>query len=230
MATQEFTSTQLEKIVSKPTWKQVLLDLIVGEELDPWNVDIIKISDGFMMRIKEMKKIDLFLPANLILASAILLRYKSEVIQLEDDQPEPPLDPTDGEPEEPEIIPELSLSSRIPPRRPVTLEELMGEIESVMIYEEKRGQIKKEKIEQIINLKIDTVDIEKKMSEVYDLILGNMNGNNFVLFSKLINKKTKKEQIYTLLSILHLTQKNKLDIEQKKIFEDITIRTIKTKN
>lgn len=222
-------SIQLEQMVQRPTWKQVLLELIITEKIDPWNIDIIKISEGFLKKIKEMKTMELFIPANMILASAILLRYKSQVIDLQ--EPTTDMDiPEESEVIEKPQINELKILARIPPKKQVTLNELMDEIDKVIKYEEKRGKIEKKKVEAIVNLKIEGIDIEKQMKEVYDLILKQMNGGNHVLFSKLMSKKPeKKEIIYTLLSILHLTQENRVRIKQNKFFGDIAIAPMEEK-
>lgn len=222
---------QLEEMVQKPTWKQVLLDLILSERLDPWNIDIIKITNGFLLKVKEMRKLELFVPANMILASAILLRYKSEVLRFHEQNVAEDLLANEEEAIEKPQIEELKLLSRIPPKRPITISELLGELDKVLKYEEEKGKIEKGKIEAIMNLKIEGKDIEKQMQEVYDLILKQMNGGEHVLFSNLISEnEERKEVIYTLLSLLHLTQENKIGIEQKELFGEIFIWPEKNKN
>ncbi|MBN2477988.1 segregation/condensation protein A [Candidatus Micrarchaeota archaeon] len=216
-------AVQLEKIVEKPTWKQVLLELIVSEKLDPWDVDLVKIADGFMKKMKEMKKVDLYIPANMILASAILLRYKSGIIKFEEEAEEC-VEETPAEDYVPPEIPEIKLSSRLPPKRKVSLQELMNHLDKVLKFEEKKGSIIQKKVEEIINLDVEKINMEQKMEEIYSLIVSSMNGGDVVLFSDIVGEKEKKEKIYALLSVLHLTQNEKINIEQKKFFEDITIK------
>lgn len=222
---------QLEQMVQRPTWKQALLELIITEKLDPWNIDIAKITNGFIEKIKEMKTLELFIPANMILASAILLRYKSDVLRFQEEHVEQEMVAEEGiETGEKPQIKELKLLSRIPPKRPITLPELMEELDRVLKYEEKRGKIEKRKVEAILNLKIEARDIEKQMQDVYDMILKQMNGGEHVLFSDLISEKEKKDVVYTLLSLLHLSQDNKINIKQKKLFGEIFISPEKNKN
>ncbi|MDD5022998.1 MAG: segregation/condensation protein A [Candidatus ainarchaeum sp.] len=223
-------SIQLEQMVQSPTWKQVLLELIITEKIDPWNVDIVKIAEGFLNKIKEMKTLELFIPANMILASAILLRYKSQVIDL-NEQPQVFYDEGTEETIEKPVIAELTPIARIPPKRQITFTDLVEELDKLMEYEEKRGKIEKERVETVLNLKIEGIDIEKQMNEVYNMILDNMNGGEYVLFSNLISeKKNKREIVHVLLSVLHLTQESKIEIQQKKLFEDIEIVPIREKN
>lgn len=218
------TGIDLEAIVGKPTWKQLLLDLIVTERLDPWNIDIVKISDGFLKKVRDMKKLDLHIPANVILASAILLRYKSDYLRLYEPQPDVMAVSEEGDYSEPEQIPVLTISSRIPPKRQITLDELATELENAMKYE---GSVyapkKKGGIDQIMNFKLTGEDIEKTMKEMHGKLFAQMDENRWVLFSNLTKDHGPVETVYALLSVLHLTQKNKVELHQEEIFGDLLI-------
>ena len=125
-ATQVFS---LESIVSKPTWKEILLELIDTKRLEPWKIDIVQIADNYMKKIREMEKISLVIPANIILAASILLRYKSEYLRFE--EPVQVIVPLE-EGAEFEEMPQLELSARIPPKRQITLDELIQEMEKII--------------------------------------------------------------------------------------------------
>ena len=58
----------------------MLIDLVVSEELDPWEIDIEEITNKFLEKVKEMSKINLRQSGKTVLASSILLRMKSEAI------------------------------------------------------------------------------------------------------------------------------------------------------
>ena len=220
-ATQVFS---LESIVSKPTWKEILLELIDTKRLDPWNVNIVQIADDYMKKIREMEKISLVIPANIILAASILLSYKSEYLRFEDPvQVIVPLDDNNFE-----ETPQLELSARIPPKRQITLEELIQEMERIIKYETVERVIKhRGGIEEFINLPLRDVDIEKKMDEILTKIKNSVDDQGWTLFSRVIDKKEKIEIIYTLVSLLHLTQKQTIDIKQDEIFGDIFIFLLK---
>lgn len=212
---------QLESIVQKPSWREVLTELIITEQIDPWNVDIVKVCEGFIKKVKEMDKVDLHIPANIVLASAILLKFKSEAIRFEEEvivQGEEIISE--------ENIPELQLAGRIPPKRQITLQELLSEIENVLKFEQKKSVIQEKKIQEIINLEVSGFDIEKKMEMVYELIMASMNGSEYVPFSKLIVNKENREIIETFLSLLYLTQNKRINIEQKKLYGEITIAAV----
>ncbi len=219
----------LEEIVQRPTWKEVLLDLILKEELDPWDLDLVKISDIFLKNIKEMGKIELYVPANMILASAILLRYKSTILNF--NEPEIAQETLEEHiPIEKPQIEEITPLLRAMPKRPITLNELVEEIDNIIKYQEKREIIKKEKLDSILNLKIESENLEKKMEIIYDAIISEINKENRAFFSKIITgKNEKRDVVFALLSVLHLTQENKIDIEQKEFFGEIEIYALEKK-
>ncbi|VVC01138.1 Segregation and condensation protein A [uncultured archaeon] len=213
----------LERIVVKPTWKQLLLELIDQNKIDPWDVDIVKLSDEFMVQVKEMQRLDLGLHANVILAAAILLKYKSDYLKYFTAPPVteiPPL-PEDNSFSE---IPQLSLVARIPPKRQITLDELMGEMERVIKYE--TGEIRrmpKGTITEFVDLHIKGDDIDKRMELVLGRVKDNMDETGFATFSSLLQEHNTLEVVYTLLSLLHLHQKRSVNIHQEKLFGEILI-------
>ncbi|MBS3067315.1 segregation/condensation protein A [Candidatus Micrarchaeota archaeon] len=224
-ATQVFS---LESIVSKPTWKEILLELIDTKRLEPWKIDIVQIADNYMKKIREMEKISLVIPANIILAASILLRYKSEYLRFE--EPVQVIVPLE-EGAEFEEMPQLELSARIPPKRQITLDELIQEMEKIIKYETTERVIKhRGGIEEFVNLPLRDVDIEKKMNEILGKIKNSVDDQGWTLFSRVIDKNDKIEIIYTLVSILHLTQKQTIDIKQDEIFGDIFIYLLNEKN
>jgi len=223
------SSFDINSMVSKPSWKTILLELIDNKKIDPWNIDIIEISDAFMKRVREMEQLDLLVQANVILAAAILLRYKSDYLKFLQYQEQM----TDYIPEEEpmpitsEEIPQLTLTSRIPPKRQVTLDELVEEMERVIRYESDERLVKKPRgsIDEIVNFRLVEQDIETRMEEIVNKIRGSVDEEGWTLFSRLLtNRNDRIELIYALMSILHLTQKETIDIRQDKLFGEIFIR------
>lgn len=212
----------IEKMVLRPAWKEVLLEMIASERLDPWNIDIAVLVNGFLKKIKEMKTIELHIPANIILAAAILLKYKSNVLRInEETQFEVTTEPEQNEGEE---IPKLELISRIPPKGPITLENLMKEMERVMIYDAagERPRIKTQ--EEIMIIPAIHFDIDKKMDEVFARVKKNADHEGLTTFSALLEYNTAEEIICTLLPLLHLSQKRMLDLKQDEFFGEISIK------
>ena len=225
MAPAEASSfSSLERMVVKPTWKEILLDLIAQNKIDPWDVDIVKLADEFMLRVKEMRRLDLALHANVILAASILLKYKSDYLRyfamppaVEDAALEV-VEPL------PELDTELALVARIPPKRQITMVELMAEMERVIKYES--SEIKrtpKGSITETLDLLLVTEDIEKIKEEMLARIRNNVDETGFTTFSSILKEKTRLEIVYSLLSLLHLAKEGAISLYQEKLFGEILI-------
>lgn len=208
----------IERMVLKPTWKEVLMEMIVNERLDPWNIDITILADGFMKRVKEMKTLELHVPANIILAAAILLKYKSNALRFE-----PEILPSEEIYENSvEEIPRLELVSRIPPKGPITIEDIMGEMERVMKYDEPKP--KPIISNEMLTMPAPKFDIEEGMDRVLKKVEKKVDAERWTTFSELLEEKSTEEIIYTLLPLLHLSQRKTVDLKQDKFFGEIFIR------
>ncbi|MEM4196948.1 MAG: segregation/condensation protein A [Candidatus Anstonellaceae archaeon] len=213
----------LEKIVSYPSWREMLYDMIYEEEIDPWDIDLEKITSAYIEKIKKIKYLDLHVPANIILAAAILLRIKTSRI-LEYEQQTTLEDFVDTLSYE--QIQAIELKGRIPPKGRITIEELMRAIDEVMKKVAKKQETKKEleKFLPLIEIKINEFKVDQEMEKIYEKIKKMADAYGLVMFSALLENKTKKDVIYTLIPLLFLAQKEKITISQKTFFGDIFIR------
>jgi segregation and condensation protein A len=227
MATQmQLTSfAHLESMVSKPTWKDILLDLISSNRVDPWNIDLVDLSDAFILKVREMESMDFVIQANVILAASILLKYKSDYLRFLSYQSELDQFPAvDEDPEPVGEIPQLTLSSRIPPRRQITIDELIGEMEKLIKYENvERVRVPRGSIVDTIDLELTEHDIENDLGRVLDSIRTNTDQEGWSLFSKVVKDCDVRETVYTLLCLLYLVQDGRVDLKQDKMFGEIFI-------
>lgn len=216
---------KLERIVEFPTWREMLLDLVATKKLDPWNIDIIEITTSYIERIRKLEMLDLRVPANLILAAAILIRFKSDALRFEEEAQVVEEQTYVEEDTEPSVIPVLELKTRIPPKRMVTLDELLLAMEKVFDEQRKREE-KAQKIEipSVINIQLPEFNIEQKMADVYKRVLQEKDSEGLATFSGILKSRDALEVIATLLPLLHLVQDAKLSIFQEKFFGEIFIR------
>ncbi len=216
---------KLEKIVALPTWREMLLDLVAAKKLDPWNIDIVEITGSYIERINKMEMLDLRVPANLILAAAILVRFKASALRFEEETQVVVEETYVEEDASPEVIPVLELKTRIPPKRMVTLDELLLAMEKVFDEQKKREE-KAQKIEipAVINIHLPEFNIEQRMAEVYERVLQEKDSEGLATFSRIVNDGTPVQVVATLLPLLHLVQDRKLSIFQEKFFGEIFIR------
>ncbi|MFA5077548.1 MAG: ScpA family protein [Candidatus Micrarchaeia archaeon] len=216
---------KLEKIVALPTWREMLLDLVATRKLDPWNIDIVEITGSYLERIKKLEMRDLRVPANLILAAAILIRFKSDALRFEEETQVVEEQTYVEEEGEPSVIPVLELKTRVPPRRMVTLDELLVAMERVFDEQKKREEkASRIAIPEVINIQLPEFNMERKMEDVYSRILSHKDSEGLATFSGILGSKAPMETITTLLPLLHLVQDRKVSIFQEKFFGEIFIR------
>ncbi|MFP3949475.1 MAG: segregation/condensation protein A [Candidatus Micrarchaeia archaeon] len=214
----------LTSIVRKPSWKQLLMELVTSEKLDPWDIDIVAVADGFNKMVKEMEKFDFSVPANVILASAILLKYKSNALRIIEEEPEEIPEPEPVEVGD-EQVPQLRIKSRIPPKVPLTLNQLISEMEKVIKYDEAEPKPRlPKKTREVMEIPLPDYDIEKEMEKLYSRMQNEKDSEDLVLFSRLVKEKTPKETILTLSPLLHLAQEKAVGLRQDRFWGEIFIK------
>lgn len=219
-----------EKMVEKPTWKELLLELISTNKIDPWNINISTLSDAFIAHIKEMKKVDFSLEANVILAASILLKYKSDTLKTfayPQEIVQPTLDTFIND-YDPSQIPTLTFASRIPPKRPITITELISEMEKIIKYDNvDRVKIPKDLSSETVDLVLNERDIEGDIQKVFTKIEESVDSEGWALYSTLAKEMEPSAKVYLLLCLLYLTQREKIDLRQDEMFGELFIKSLK---
>ncbi len=225
--------SHLENMVSKPTWKDILLELIATNSIDPWNIDLVALSDAFIKKVREMERMDFAVQANVILAASILLKYKSNYLKMLSYQSEIPEFAPGGEEAGVPLVeeyPELTLSSRIPPKRQITIEELIGEMERIIKYDEtERVHIPRGAIMETFDMELPDRDIDADMDRVMARVSQSTDSEGWSLFSKLTAGMEMRDTVYTLICILHLVQAGRLDIRQDTMFGEVFVYLMRQK-
>ena len=109
----------------------ILVELARDGKINPWDIDIVQLTDSFLGRVEELKQMDLRISSRTLLYSAILLRMKSSgILEVEEEEGDAfELDfPDDPDFPEPEEFPVPKLPVRRISTRPVTLNELILEL------------------------------------------------------------------------------------------------------
>jgi segregation and condensation protein A len=216
------------EIAEKPEWKQMLVDIVQREKMNPWDVDLSVVATRFVGTIKKMKKLNLRISANVVLAASIVLRYKSDALILQDDgrgNAQAVFIP-DHVYEEP-IFPRLEATSRVTKRK-VTLDELISAVEDVMSKEKRKAQRRRQRLDNIIPeplLEMVTTEenFEKKLEEIYHKVEHCADKEKLVLFSNLVDHKTVENVVGTLVPLLHLANKQRIAMWQEEFFGEIFI-------
>ncbi len=218
-------------------WQEIIYDLINSEQLDPWNIDIIVLTNSYLQKLQKYEEESYFISSKVLLAAALLLRIKSEILlnkyikSIDEilfgskDEKKKYI----SERMEIDDVPDLIPRSPIPRFRKVTMQELIESLNQAIVTENRR--IKKEITnknvfrEVSISLPKRKYISQDKIKEIYELVFGHFEKNKndlYVPFSVLIGGD-REEKIFSFSSILHLENQKKIWIDQKEHFGELHI-------
>lgn len=215
------------------TWQNIIYDLVRKEGMNPWDIDISEITFKFIKRLKEFKDMDFRISGKIVLASALMLKMKSNrlldhdltnfdslIAGTEEDSLES-MDEMELDQDRPEI-PNLVPKTPQPRKRKVSIFDLVEALEKALKSESRRKQyiVPDVKIEPPKKPK----DISMIITDVYDKISSFLTKKNENLtFSQLIPSDTKEDKVFTFIPLLHLENQQKIDMTQEEHFGEISI-------
>jgi len=217
-------------------WQEIMYDLINTEQLNPWDIDISILANKYLRKIEELEEENYFVSSKVLLAAALLLRIKSEILlnkyikSIDEilfgkkEEKSKKIETIELE----EDIPDLYPRSPLPRFKKVTLKDLVDSLNKAIVTEGRR--IQKEMTrhhairESSISLPKKRYIINDKIKEIYKKLLDNLgkSENKRVPFEEL-SGLNKDEKIISFHSLLHLENQNKIWIEQEDHFGDIHI-------
>jgi segregation and condensation protein A len=215
-------SFDLEHFVGEATWKDILVELVHKNQLNPWDIDIIDIVGKYVEVVKGLKVMDLRIPANIILAASILLRLKSDMLELRDEALEE-LTPEDGSGRPYVSVDPLSVRLRLPPRRRITLPELISALEEVMkLREFKAARLASAATE--FPLTLSRVDVEADIEALFALLAQHADSSRMLTFSSLYSLSQKPDALLDVfIPLLFLANKSRIALIQEDFFGEIVI-------
>ncbi|WP_456393940.1 segregation/condensation protein A [Thermococcus sp.] len=199
----------------------ILLQLVTMGKVDPWNIDIVDLTEKYIERLREMKELDLRLSARAILAASILLRMKTEALLYGDEEKE----------EEHEERIRVEVEPLAPPLRRVeryyTFDDLIEALMDALEEAEKRKPRKRKRVEieeEIFVVDDFRVDVEKHVSRLYEIVkrLHEESGER-INFWELVFDPTPKIVARTFLYLLFLANRGKIELIQEEPFGEIYI-------
>jgi len=212
-------------------------ELVIDEQLDPWDIDLVSFSRLYLTKIKKEEVIDLITVGRIILMAWKVLRLQSDYIVTIHEQKEPEPEPIwDDIPnwymEDDEYLYTRTVIEQGPPiekkirrqgERKVTLIELINAFEGVRDDMMQRGKLKKRRAkererfaaqaERDIGDNAHQEDIEEEIRLVLGK-LSKLNGQAIPLH-ELCNQGNKQEMVMTLSSLLFLAREHHISIWQK---------------
>lgn len=227
---------------------EILVDMAKNNKVDPWNIDIVDITDKFLQELVELKTHNLRLTGRTLFFAAVLLRLKSDILEgidtmLQEDEIMDEFEEIFDEFGTPEINTnnvislddalERRTSVRLNRKRVVTLKELIKQLE---FYEkvEKRRTIKNAQDranrrvksyadftpDDILDMAHDEY-IEDSIDILHETLLKLFETNERVELSELNAAGMDKISIY--ITLLFLAANSRIDLVQDEFYSDLYI-------
>lgn len=223
----------LKMVLEKENWEEILYQVVSLENIDPWNVDLVKLTAGFLRYIRGAEELDFRIPAKIVFVAAILLRLKSDYLSIFEEK-----SAVEEALAKEKILPELGIDPNllklgVPikriPKRQVTLDELIVALKRALDVREKkveRVQRIRSRLRDELKDEEDTVRrIEKVMGEIEERMkaAGKVGPDGRLNFRDIVEDWNREQIVAHLVPILHLEKSRKISTEQVELFKDILI-------
>jgi len=227
-------------------WKEIIYDLVKTEQMDPWDINLTKLTQKYLSAIKKMQEHDLRVSGKVLLAAAVLLKIKSNhlvdndlskldalINQTEEDIEEESYEEfgEDGLPRRKLKQGQYTLIPRNPQarNRKVSIHDLVNALQRAMNSKRKvLARMKPVKF-TMPDRKIDIMEV---IRDIYHKITYYTRKENKkkIKFSRLLPPRAgKQEKVFTFLPLLHLENQAKINMEQKQPFSEINVSLTKKK-
>src|SRR3989338_10431068 len=219
------------------TLQTILYDLVKTEEMDPWDIDISLLAKKYLETIKKLQEMNFAISGKVILASAILLKIKSQKLVEEDlvrfesiiNPPEEEFIPEGLDQESLEALEENKIvvipKMPQPRRRKVSIQDLFSALQKALQVDQRRALRR----EYALNIPIVVpperkVNINDLIDNVYNKIISIFKTEKKLTFDKLVQSSRREDRIAAFVPLLHLDHQRKIDLLQEEHFGDIEIK------
>lgn len=221
----------MKLILEKENWEEIIYHIVSLEQIDPWNVDLVKLTDSFLKYLNKLQELDFRVPAKIVFVAAILLRLKADYLSIFEEEeetiekiaqrpfPELGIDPN---------LIQLGVPIKRIPKRQVTLEELISALQKALVVKERKMERRRAwqaRLEAQITEEDITVRIEKIMKEIDEMM--KKKKQEQIEFKDIVKKWNRDQIVERFVPILHLEQNQKIRTEQIEFFKQIIIKKIR---
>ena len=232
----------LEDRIGTSFWRDILYEII--STMDPWDIDITLLAGRYSTRVSEMEEMNFRIPANVVIVSAVLLRMKAQFVGFsgaagpafspEDfmDDSELSMDGIDSQDSDMDSLIGMgngvnggsNVGIMVKPnrvlKRRITALELIAAIQEVLEDKAIKSRIPGKPVDRSLVIAMRT-DIKRLIEETYDRVIAILAGRPEVSFSELAHDRD--EIVSTFISLLHLSNNQRLKLRQEKLFDEIYI-------
>lgn len=236
---QGMKKVDLDDMFRRSFWKDILYEII--STMDPWDIEIAELATRYAEKVEQMKEMNFRIPANVLIVSSVLLRMKSQLMGFTEIDYDPNGEECIGNSVDSEpamggldfvldsdtkaqggngdkLLNLVVRPKRVPKRR-LTALELISAIQEVLEDRVIRKKIKEKNTEELI-IPLNR-DIKQLIEETYRRVMEILSSKDVVLFSEIAHGRD--EVISTFISLLHLSNTQRLKLKQERIFDEIYI-------
>ena len=227
------------------TWQSIIQELVKSGEIDAWDIDISLLAQKYLVTIQKLHETNFFLSGKVILASALLLRLKSDKFMLEEMTSfESKLFP----PEEEEFFeeeyvsgkkriileehPRLTIKTPQARKKKVTIADLIGALEKALDVNERKilRKARWDEISEHLVIPEKPIDISELIEIVLAQIKQLFTKKEQLTFSELVPSEERKDKLNTFVPLLYLANRSQIDLDQQEPFGEIYIHLKKKEN
>lgn len=217
----------LQLILEKESWEEVIYHIVSVENLDPWNIDLIKLTSKFIEYIKKVRELDFRIPAKIVFVAVVLLRLKADYLSIFEE--EESIEEIAKEKPfidlgiDPSLI-ELGVPIKRIPKRQVTLNELINALRKALAVKERREE-RKFLWKRRIVAQIGEEDIAKRIEHILKEIEKAIQKSkkDKINFRSIVEEWNREKIVEHFVPLLHLEQNKKVRTEQEDWFKEIWI-------
>lgn len=220
----------------------ILVDLAKSGQIDPWHIDVVEVTDKYLLTLDVTKETDLRLSGRALFYAAVLLRLKSEAL---DEEEEALLDGDDVDYEVDEetdtlvVRPALNVLDRAIARRtsakqkrvrPTTLVELIAELQRLEELERegalqndnvmRRRATPEENRQTVINMTHEE-DVEGDIDRLSLLLSEWLTGTGTLTLSGVLSQCPDSRGAF--LALLFLDSRGKITLHQADFYAEVMI-------
>ena len=229
----------------------ILVDMAKSGKIDPWNIDIIDVTDKYLAHMVEMKSQNLRVTGRTFLFAAVLLKLKSNVLEgidiLQFDQPEPDVQydddgfivdydedyvPTNNVISIDEVL-QRRTSVRLNHNRVVTLKDLIRQLEFYEKLEQKQSlksahERAKRRVQSYSRLTPDDI-VNLAHEEYIETCVVKLKENLAQIFEQNeqieLNELTLlgMDKISAYIALLFLTAETDYELKQEEFYSDLYV-------
>ncbi|WP_048197452.1 segregation/condensation protein A [Methanocaldococcus sp. FS406-22] len=213
-------------------WVRMIKEGIEKKNLNPWDVNIAEIADYYIQKIRELKKFDIRLSADVILVGGILLRMKSEALydecKVEEEEDDYDYyddyydyDDVEEQPKKSRKKEKEDKNKDKKSKKPVTVDELIKTIERELNKVKKSKRKKEKKINEVEEI-IEELIEEEDISDIIAELLEDLMREGIIVYQEKF--KTKEERVRYFIPSLYLANDGKAELIQEKLFGELIIK------